>query len=86
MTTAHVDIVVPLVWSGVYLNIARLLKYSLEDMNLRAIIIEAGEKQQVDLSIIFASHSPRSRVANASPGARRRVTARKAIAVYGLEA
>ena len=40
-------------WSGVYLNTARLLKYSLEDIGIEAVIIEAGEIQNAKLSIVL---------------------------------
>jgi len=46
-------IILPSVWSGVYYNTARLLKYSLEDIGKEASIIEAGEIQDGDLSILL---------------------------------
>ena len=48
-----INIIIPPTWSGVYINTARLLKYSLEDNGKEAIIIEAGEKQDGDLSILL---------------------------------
>ena len=48
-----INIIIPPVWSGVYINIAKLLKYSLEDMGKEASIIEAGEIQNGDLSILL---------------------------------
>jgi len=46
-------IILPSVWSGVYYNTARLLKYSLEDIGKEASIIEAGEIQNGNLSIVL---------------------------------
>lgn len=48
-----IDILLPPVWSGVYLNTARLLKYSLEDLGIEAAIIEAGEIQNAKLSVVL---------------------------------
>jgi hypothetical protein len=48
-----IDILLPPAWSGVYLNTARLLKYSLEDNGMEATIIVAGEIQNTRLSIVL---------------------------------
>ena len=46
MSQKSVTIIVPPVWTGVYLNTARLLKYSCEDLGLETTIIEAGTVQR----------------------------------------
>lgn len=49
----RINIIIPPVWSGVYLNTARLLKYSLEDQGKTTSIIEAGVPSQSDISIVL---------------------------------
>jgi hypothetical protein len=51
--TAKVNILMPPVWSSVYHNIARLLKYSLEDIGMNAMVAEAGQNGSADLSIVL---------------------------------
>lgn len=53
MMNENINIILPPVWSGVYLNTARLLKYSLEDLEIDATIIEAGEIKSGELSIVL---------------------------------
>jgi hypothetical protein len=53
MINGPVHIIIPPVWSAVYLNTARLLKYSLEDQGCQVFIIEAGERQAGHLSIVL---------------------------------
>jgi hypothetical protein len=48
-----INIILPPVWSGVYLNISKLLKFSLEDLKIKVNIIEAGEMEEGELSIIL---------------------------------
>lgn len=51
-----VDIILPPVWTGVYFNTARLLKYSIEDLGLKASICVVGEMRGGELSIILGWH------------------------------
>lgn len=53
MSKGPIEIVLPPVWSAVYLNTARLLKYSLEEMGDEVFIVEAGEQQSGRLSIVL---------------------------------
>lgn len=53
MTHEEIDVILPPVWSSVYLNTARLLKYSIEDNGVCAIISEAGMVQNGALSIVL---------------------------------
>lgn len=47
------NIILPPVWSGVYVNTARLLKYSMEEMGVVTNIIEAGETEEGNLSVVL---------------------------------
>ena len=53
MTEEKVNIILPPVWAGIYLNIARLLKLALKDLKIEAAIIEAGEIQDARFSIVL---------------------------------
>ena len=53
MSIFKCNIVIPPVWSGVYYNTARLLKHSLEDNGYNSLIIEAGEMNEADLSVVL---------------------------------
>lgn len=48
-----IDILLPPVWPGVYLNVARLLQYSVEGLGFVSRIMEAGEKKPGDLTILL---------------------------------
>ncbi len=52
----RIDIVIPHIWTGVYINTARLLKYSIEDLGLKASICEFGEIQEGELFIVLGWH------------------------------
>lgn len=52
----RIDIIIPPVWTGVYINIARLLKYSIEDLGLKTSICEVGEIREGELSLILGWH------------------------------
>lgn len=54
MNLQQCNIILPPVWSGVYYNTARLLKYSLEDNGYTCQIIEADEEMpEADLSFVL---------------------------------
>lgn len=52
----YFNIILPPVWSGVYVNTARLLQYSLKDLGFQAQIICAGEAEEGDISILLGWH------------------------------
>ena len=52
----NINIVIPPVWTGVYINTARLLKYSIEDLGLNVSICEVGEMRNGEFSIILGWH------------------------------
>src|SRR4030095_319122 len=53
MTNDNIDIIIPSVWTGVYLNTARLIKYSLEDIGYIVTITEAAKSGNAGLSVIL---------------------------------
>lgn len=48
MSTKTISIVVPPVWTGVYHNTARLLKFSLDDLGMEVTIMESGEIESAE--------------------------------------
>lgn len=52
MKKEKVNIVIPAVWTGIYLNTARLLRFSLEDLGKDASIKEAGQVLDGDWYIV----------------------------------
>ncbi len=53
MNIQHCTILLPPVWSGVYYNTARLLKYAFEDLGISATIGEAGDDEGTELSVVL---------------------------------
>jgi hypothetical protein len=53
MINENIDIIIPPVWSGVYINTARLIKYSLEDNGFIVSITETANSVNTSLSIIL---------------------------------
>jgi hypothetical protein len=53
MSIKRANIIIPPVWSGVFYNTARLLKYSLEENGIKSDIREADDINNTDFSIVL---------------------------------